>query len=73
MALSACGMKSPAKTPILKPDRVPNETVTFHQCMEDRACLDKPNFKKLIKNMINTEAYIRQIENLLNGVTEPIK
>jgi hypothetical protein len=41
--------------------------------MEDRACLDKPNFKKLIKNMINTEAYIRQIENLLNGVTEPIK
>lgn len=64
---------SPQKAKALIPTRNPKETISLVKCQENYACLDLENFKKFIKNEINTETYIQQLENLLNELAEPIK
>lgn len=64
---------SPAKTQVVMPTRNPNETIQLAKCREGYACMDLLNFKKFIKNQINTETYIQQLQNLLKELAEPIK
>jgi len=69
-----CGIHTaPEKTPIVKPIRTPNEQVDLIKCKEGYACLDLENFKKLLKNATNTETYIKQLENILKELSEPIE
>lgn len=73
--LSSCGTSLIKKTPIIEPHRIPNEEVHFQECKDNSplVCITEDDFKKLLKNRINTEAYIRQLQNLLNILAEPVK
>ncbi len=64
---------NPEKAPVLMPIRTPNEELTVFQCQPGYACFDLENLKKLLKNAVNTETYIKQLENLLNELAEPVK
>lgn len=37
------------------------------------ACLDQKNLKNLLSNETSTETYIKQLENLLNELVEPVE
>lgn len=63
----------PEKAQAVLPTRTPNETVSLVKCQEGYACLDSKNFKQLLQNETNTETYIKQLENILNELAEPVQ
>lgn len=73
MSLSACSTHFSQKTEAILPTRTPNKEIELSRCQPERACLDRENFQNLIKNMINTESYIKQLENLLKETVTPVK
>ncbi len=54
------------------PNRIPEQSVLLIRCQPKYACLDKDNFKALLHNRNNTEAYIIQLQNLIQGLAEPV-
>jgi len=66
-------MHSIKRIEILKPDRVENEIVDFELCENNKICTSDEGFKSLIRNRINTESYIKQLERLLDTLAEPVE
>lgn len=62
---------SPEVPKILHPNRDKQLPVVFVDCMKGYSCVDPQNGRNLKKNQISTEAYIKQLETLLNTVSEP--
>lgn len=66
-------MKSnPALVPVQIPIRNPNQKVTLVPCQPGYACLDIESLKRFLKNQINTETYIQQLQNLIQELASPI-
>lgn len=75
MSLLACGKDSGAlKTELVLPERKPLKPVDVQLC-KDECCpygtaftMSRPNFQNLQENIINSEAYITELENLLKSL-----
>lgn len=83
LALPACASKNPKpleRTPVVLPQRPPMKEVQVYSCMDDAVCpwqgalyMDQRNFKNLQENVINTEAYIKMLERLLEQLAEDVE
>lgn len=80
LTLLGCGLNSDGvHTTVLHPIRKPIKSVKVFPCSKDQVCppygafvIDRNNFLNLQENVINTEAYIKELEELLNSVTKGI-
>lgn len=72
-------MKDPGalKAEIVKPIRKEIKPVQVHPCPPDGICppgtsffMDRENFSNLQENVINTESYLQQLENLLDTISK---
>lgn len=78
MILSSCGTAvRSAKIAVVKPIRKPTLFVEVFPCSKDQVCppygavvMNMPNFRNLQENIINTESYIKQLENLLETLSK---
>lgn len=79
--LSGCFHSSEGlQTEVVMPLRHMIKEVRVEPCGKDNVCpyngavvMDRQNFQNLQENVINTEAYIKQLEELLNSVTKGVK
>lgn len=55
------------------PLRNPTQIVKVTKCQPDQICLDASNAKKLLSNEVTTEIYIKQLQNIIKELAEPVK
>jgi hypothetical protein len=70
--LVGCSVKSPEAVSVTVPLRKPIKPVEVTSCYRDSVCppggavvMDQENFSSLQENIINSEIYIQQLEELL--------
>lgn len=77
--LIGCAAKNPEAVSLVLPTRKPLKPVEVTSCFRDTVCpkdgavvLNQQNLKNLQENVINSEVYIQQLEELIRS-TQPKK
>jgi hypothetical protein len=73
--LVGCSVKSPEAVSVTIPTRKPIKPVEVTSCYRDSVCppggavvMDQDNFGALQENIINTEIYLQQLQELLKSL-----